>query len=99
MWDEYSSEEKLKFLTDLCGVSNSYPMVDHELAYLCEAALNNKQRREYVDYMSGTIADLTYRRIDPEHPDAATHYYYNMMHAPIELRVKMIWCAATGNQP
>lgn len=99
MWDEYTSEEQLKFLTDLCRVSNSYPMVDLELVYLGEAALNNTQRLVYVEYMSGIIADQTYRRVDPDHPDAATHYYFNMMHAPIELRAKMIWCAATGNAP
>lgn len=99
MWDEYTSEEQLKFLTDLCGVSNTYPMIDHELVYLGEGALTNKQRLDYVDYMSGILADLTYRRIDPDHPDAANQYYFNMLHAPIELRAKMIWCAATGNAP
>lgn len=99
MWDEYTTEEKLEFLTELSGVSRSYPIIDHELAFLAEAALNHKQRMIYVDHMSGTIADHTYRRIDPEHPDAALHYYYNMMHAETDLRVKMIWCAVTGNQP
>lgn len=99
MWDELSSEEQLKFMIDLCGASSSYPIIDHELVYLCEGVLNNKQRMLYVDHMSGTIADLTYRRIDPDHPDAANQYYFNMMHAPIELRAKMLWCAATGNEP
>lgn len=99
MWDEYTSEEQLKFLTELCRVSSGYPTIDHELVYLGESALTNKQRLLYVDHMSGTIADHTYRRIDSDHPDAASHYYFNMMHADIELRAKMIWCAVTGNAP
>jgi hypothetical protein len=99
MWDELTHEEQLNFLIELCGTSSGYPTIDHELVFLCEAVLNTKQRREYVDHMSGTIADHTYRRIDPEHPDAATQYYFNMMHAAVELRAKMIWCAATGNEP
>lgn len=99
MWDEFTSEEQLKFLIELCRTSSGHPAIDHELVYLCEEALSNSQRIAYVDYMSGTIADHTYRRVDPEHPDAATHYYFNMMHAAVNLRAKMIWCAATGNQP
>lgn len=99
MWDEYTSEEQLKFLVQLCDLSDSYPTINHELVYLGEERLTNKQRLLYVDYMSGIIADQTYRRVDSDHPDAATHYYFNMMHASIELRAKMIWCAVTGNAP
>jgi hypothetical protein len=99
MWDELSTEEQLQFLIKVCGTSNGYPSIDYELIFLCESVLNNDQRRDYVDYMSGAIADHTYRRVDPEHPDAATHYYFNMMHAAVPLRAKMIWCAVTGNQP
>lgn len=97
MWDELSPEDQLKLLTNFAGTYSQ--RIDHDLIHDCEGRLSNDQRIAYVDYMSGTIADLTYRRIDPEHPDAATQYYFNMMRAPLPLKAKMLWCAFTGSEP
>lgn len=97
MWDIKTLQEQLDFLCKLSGISSDE--IDHRLIHECEERLNHEQRTAYVDYISGIAADLTYRRMHPDSPDASTLFYFTMMRIPRNIRAKMIWCAVTGNQP
>jgi len=97
MWDSYSPEEQLDAINNVAGTSE--PVINHDLIDLLENRLNNPQRIQYADYVSGAVSDLTYRQHDPSHPETAMHWYYNMMCCPLPLRAKMLWCTLTGNQP
>uniref|UniRef100_A0AB39CE08 Uncharacterized protein n=1 Tax=Pseudomonas phage HRDY3 TaxID=3236930 RepID=A0AB39CE08_9VIRU len=97
MWDSFSPEEQLDALNKLAHTSE--PHINFDLLDLLEKGLNNPQRMQYADYVSGAISDLTYRQHDPSHPDTALHWYFNMVCCPFAVRAKMLWCTITGNQP
>lgn len=97
MWDSFSPEEQLFAINQLARTSE--PNFNFDLIDLLEKGLNNPQRALYADYVSGAVSDLTYRQHDPNHPDTAMHWYFNMMCCPFPIRAKMLWCVLTGNQP
>nr|DAF93614.1 MAG TPA: hypothetical protein [Myoviridae sp. ctshb19] len=99
MWESLSSDEQLEFLVSFCGASASYAHIDLELVLDAESRLNVRQRIQYVDWISGFIADATYRQYDPNDAETAMHYYFNLMRASVELRAKLLWHAIKGIQP
>jgi len=98
MWENLSSDEQVEFLAKAADFALDSHL-SHELIYEVERRLTMKQRVQYVDWVSGLVADATYRMYDPEDPTTAMHYYFNLMRVELELRGKLLWCVLTGNQP
>lgn len=98
MWEDLSSDEQIEFLANVAGFSADTHL-SHELIYAVEGRLTTKQREQYVDWISGFVADATYRLYDPADPMTAIQYYFNLMRVELELRGKLLWHAIKGIQP
>lgn len=96
MWENLEPLEQLDFLKKFAGLTNG-DSLDYYLIYTCEDRLNPAQRNRYVDLLSSIVADATYRRVDPDSPEAATLYYFNMMRVPHREKARALYFAITGN--
>lgn len=97
MWLMLSLEEQLDFIREFSGV-NVYE-VTLDAVRLCEMRLSERQRNQYIEYLSGEVAAITYQRVDPSSEAAGPAFYFNMVNASPELKAKMIWHAVKGVQP
>lgn len=96
LWEEMTHADIVEFLFAevLHSPVPANTQLSLDLLARCEMRLNQKQRRDYISYVSSHVAAITYNGLTDAQiqlPETTDDFYFNVLTLSAEQRAKNIW--------
>lgn len=94
MWELLSKEDQLAWLSSVSGIQCS--TFDFYAIHLVELGLSQENAARYVDYLTGAVSDIAYKKVPPHQDTNGMNYYFTLITIGAEIKAKMLWHVLRG---